>query len=356
MANITFKVQHSEFAVALREQVNEYFKTNNIRKTGNWKLYSKTIILFGVAIACYGLLVFANLHWAINVGLCIVLGFDLSAIGFNVMHDGSHGSYSRKKWVNDIMAFSLNLMGGNAYLWNQKHNVIHHNFTNIEGYDDDIDIRPLIRTNENQKKLGIHKYQHIYFIFLYALTSIWWVYVRDFLKYFSGKIANHQFKKMTAKDHIVFWISKIIYFGIFLVIPMYFAGVIPTIVGYLITFGVQGIILSVIFQMAHVVEGPTFPKLDESTMKIENTVVLHQLETTANFSTKSPVMYWFTGGLNFQIEHHLFPKVSHVHYGRISKIVKDLCKKYNVTYHEYPTLFHAFKSHIVHLKMVGNAA
>ena len=355
MANISFKTQHSEFAIALREEVNQYFKANNIRKTGNWRLYSKTIILFSIFAACYGLLVFAHLHWAINIGLCVVLGFDLSAIGFNVMHDGSHGSYSRKKWVNQLMAFSLNLMGGNAYLWNQKHNVIHHNFTNIEGYDDDIDIRPLIRTNDNQPKKWIHKYQHVYFIFLYALTSIWWVYVRDFIKYFSGRIANHEYKKMEVNDHLIFWTSKLIYFAIFLVLPMSFAGVIPTIVGYLVTFAVQGVILSVIFQMAHVVEDATFHTLEPDNMKIDNTVVLHQLATTANFSTRSRVMHWFTGGLNFQIEHHLFPKISHIHYGKISKIVKDLCKKYNVKYNEYPTLFHAFKSHVLHLKMVGNA-
>jgi linoleoyl-CoA desaturase len=68
------------------------------------------------------------------------------------------------------------------------------------------------------------------------------------------------------------------------------------------------------------------------------------------------LVYWFTGGLNFQVEHHLFPKVSHIHYYKISQIVRDLCKKYNVTYNEYPTFLDAFKSHIAHLKVVGNAA
>lgn len=356
MANITFKVHHSEFAIALREEVNQYFKSNNIRKTGNWRLYSKTIILFTIFAASYSLLVFTDIHWGFKLALCVVMGFDLSAIGFNVMHDGSHGTYSRKKWVNDAMAFSLNIMGGNAYLWNQKHNVIHHNFTNIEGYDDDIDIRPLIRTNENQPKKWIHKYQHIYFIFLYGLTSIWWVYVRDFMKYFSGKIANHTYKKMRVQDHLVFWISKIIYLAIFVAVPIYFVGIGPTVIGYLLTFAVQGMILSVVFQMAHVVEDATFHTPDPETMKIDNTVVLHQLETTANFSTRSPLVYWFTGGLNFQVEHHLFPKVSHIHYYKISQIVRDLCKKYNVTYNEYPTFLDAFKSHIAHLKVVGNAA
>jgi len=246
-------------------------------------------------------------------------------------------------------------MGGNAYLWNQKHNVIHHNFTNIEGYDDDIDIRPLIRTNENQPKKKIHKYQHIYFIFLYTLTPFWWVCVRDFMKYFTGKIANHEFKKMEVKDHFIFWISKLLHIGMFIVLPSILLGVGPTLLGYAVILGVQGVILSVVFQMAHVVEDATFHVPEPETMKIDNIVVLHQLSTTANFGTKNPLIFWFTGGLNYQVEHHLFPKISHIHYGKISKIVENLCKKYNIQYNNYPTFLDAFKSHVLHLKMVGNA-
>ncbi len=355
MANITFKTQYSEFAVALREETQNYFKSNNISKTGNWKLYSKTAILFSIAVSCYGLLVFANLHWAINLLLCALLGIDMAAIGFNVMHDGAHGSYSKKQWVNDLMAYSLNLMGGSSFLWKMKHNVIHHNLTNIEGHDDDIDIRPLIRTNENQPKKWVHKYQHYYFIFLYSLTSVWWVYVRDFMKYFSGKIAGQPLKNMTVGEHFIFWISKLIYFFLFLAVPIYFVGLGPTMVGYFTMLAIQGIILAVVFQLAHVVEDTTFPMPDEATNKIENTVLMHQMETTANFCTKNKFMHWYTGGLNFQIEHHLFPKISHVHYDQLSKIVQDLCKKYNINYKEYPTFFKAVKSHVMHLKMVGRA-
>jgi linoleoyl-CoA desaturase len=355
MASISFKVQYSEFAVSLREEVNEYFKKQNLSKTGNWRLYSKTIILFSIAITCYGLLVFGGLHWAINLGLCAILGIDMAAIGFNVMHDGAHGSYSKKQWINDAMAYSLNLMGGSSFLWKMKHNVIHHNLTNLEGHDDDIDIRPLIRTNLNQPKKWVHKYQHYYFIFLYSLTSVWWVYVRDFMKYFSKKIAGQPLKNLTVKEHIIFWVSKLIYFFLFLAVPIYFLGVGPTMIGYFTMLAIQGVILAIVFQLAHVVEDTTFPMPDAETNKVDNTVVMHQMETTANFCTKNKFMHWYTGGLNFQIEHHLFPKISHVHYDQLSRIVQDQCKKYNIQYKEYPTFFQAVKSHFLHLKMVGRA-
>ncbi len=344
-----------EFGQAIRTEVNKYFITNNLRKTGNWKLYRKTIVLFAIFAVCYGLLVFANLHWSINLLLSVVLGFNLTAIGCNVMHDGSHGTYSNKKWLNKSMAFTMNIMGGSSYMWNQKHNIIHHNNNNIEEHDEDIDIKPFIRTNENQPRNWMHQYQHIYFIFLYGIAALWSNYVLDFVKYFTGKIANHQIKKMKAIDHIVFWGGKMIHVVIFLVIPMFFAGVLPTIIGYLIVFGLQGMLLAVVLHLAHIVEETSFYTSYNDEKKEDTSGLYHHLSTTANFGTQSKLLYWFIGGLNFHIEHHLFPNVSHIHYVEIHKIVKGLSKEYNVQYHEYPSLLEAFQSHVRHFKAVGRA-
>jgi linoleoyl-CoA desaturase len=274
------------------------------------------------------------------------------------MHDGAHGSFSTKPWVNDMMSHSLEMMGGSSFMWKVKHNQNHHTFTNIEGMDDDIDIKPFIRVSVDQPKKWYHRFQHVYSFLLYALTYFFWIFWLDFKKYFSGKIGELKIKKMSAKDHVIFWVSKVMYIMVFVVVPIYRVGLLETILGYSVVLVVTGLIISIVFQLAHIVEGAIFPVgIDGSkSLKIETEWAIHQLNTTANFATKNKVVSWFVGGLNFQVEHHLFPKISHVHYPEISKLVKETCQQFNVNYMEFPTVFAAIKSHVVHLKHVGVAA
>lgn len=352
MKGVSFGNNNVAFTISLKKRVDEYFASQKIKFTGNKKLYWKTGILLFTAAALYTVLVFFTPAWWLSLPLCGLLGFNLAAIGFNVMHDGAHGSFSQRKWVNELMAGTLNVMGGNVYLWKQKHNVNHHNFTNIEGLDDDIDIKPWIRTNAAQKKRWYHRYQHIYWIFLYTLTYFIWVYSKDFQKYFTGKIGETKFKKMKMKEHFVFWFGKLGYFALFLLVPILEVGVIDFIIGYAVLLAVCGITLAVVFQLAHVVNEASFPE-PVSGNKMEDDWTIHQLSTTANFAIKNRVLSWFVGGLNFQVEHHLFPKISHVHYPNLNKIVRDVCNQFNVKYIEYPTFFKALRSHVMYLKMVG---
>ena len=347
------------FFNALRERIDSYFSENKIDPTGNFQLYSKAIIFISVLIFCYVYLVFFTPgSILLSALLCAILGFDLAAIGFNVMHDGSHGSYSNNKWVNKMMAYTLNMMGGNAFLWNQKHNLTHHSYTNIEGIDDDIDIRPWIRCHEDQPRKWFHKFQHIYCLPLYGMTHFFWVYIKDFKKYFTGKVApGMTLRKMDLQEHLIFWISKIFYFSVFIIIPMFKIGLIETIAGYMVVVLVSGFFLATVFQLAHVVEGAHFvaPPTDDGPVKIESEWAVHQVSTTANFATKSRITNWFLGGLNFQIEHHLFPRISHIHYPKISKIVRETCREFNLNYLENPTVFLAMKSHLLYLKRIGVA-
>jgi linoleoyl-CoA desaturase len=354
MSKIAFNTKQSDFAIALKKTVEEHFSSEKIKQTGNWKLYQKTIIVLLAAVATYYALVFLSPPVWLSIILCVVFGVNLAIIGFNVMHDGAHGSYSQKKWINELMGYTLNLMGGNMYLWKMKHNVIHHSYTNIEGHDDDIDIRPFIRTNEHQPRYWFHKYQHIYWPVLYSLTHFWWVFQRDFSKYFTGRILGMKIKKMSFREHAIFWLSKFVYIFLFIVLPVMMYGPIA-LVGYTIATLVAGIVLSIVFQLAHVVEHADFPVPDESSNKMEETWIRHQLATTANFATRSPIITWATGGLNFQVEHHLFPRISHVHYPALSKKIKALCAQYNVPYIEYPSLFKALSSHVNYLKAIGAA-
>src|SRR4029078_1399895 len=130
MSRITFNNKNSVFYTALKSRVENYFTTNNIRKTGNWQLYSKALILVPSAIAIYVMLLTLPIPGLIAAALCSLLGLIMASIGFNLMHDACHGSYSSKKWVNEMVGYSLNALGGNAFIWKFKHNIIHHTYTN----------------------------------------------------------------------------------------------------------------------------------------------------------------------------------------------------------------------------------
>lgn len=353
MTKVTFARAQDEFSAVLRKKVDEYFRTNRIKQTGNWKLYSKTIILLASMALLYWILVFHTPAAWLAIPLCALAGINLAAIGFNIMHDGCHGSYSRKQWVNDLMGYTLDVMGGMSYFWKVKHNVAHHSYTNIESHDDDIDIRPLMRLSTQQPKRSFHKFQHIYWPVLYGQTYLWWVLVRDFKKYFQMRVATTEIPKMKFKQHVIFWVGKLVYFTIFWFIPLLMLSAWQFIIGYGLVLFVCGITLGIVFQLAHVIEEVEFPEPDPKTLRIENAWFIHQLQTTANFATKSKFWGWLTGGLNFQVEHHLFPRVSHVHYPAISSIVKQVCAEYNIVYNEHPTFRSAFMSHMRHLKHIG---
>ena len=353
MQKVSFNNKNSVFFNALKEKVDTYFKSNNISETGNYKLYIKTALLLASLAVLYTILVFFTPPVWVSIILCCLLGINLAGIGFNIMHDGAHGSFSKKTWVNELMGYSLNIMGGNVYLWKYKHNVNHHSFTNIEGMDDDIDIKPWIRVHEDQKKYWYHRFQHIYWVVLYGVTYLLWIFVQDFTKYFSGKIGETPFRKMDVKEHLIFWGSKLFYIGMAIVLPIFTVGLVKTIVGYSIIAFVCGLMIAVVFQLAHIVEDASFATPDKAVYKIEEEWAVHQIKTTANFATKSKIVSWFTGGLNFQVEHHLFPRISHIHYPKISELVRETCAQFNVPYMEFPTVLSAVRSHVVHLKHVG---
>ena len=340
---------HSE----LKKRISNYFEEVGKSTTGNYSLFIKAVILMVVFLFVYIHLVFFTpaVFWQILES--ILLGGVVAAIGFNVMHDGAHGSFSKYKWVNTLAAFSLNILGGNSFMWNMKHNVIHHAYTNVDGIDDDIDIQPWLRMSSTQKKYRLHKYQHIYFWFLYSLLYVIWIFVLDYIKYFKGKIGSMPLKKMKLKDHLVFWGFKVFHFFLFVGLPVAMVGFSSWLISFLIFTLFAGFILSIVFQLAHTVEHTSFPVPDKNTARMEDEWAIHQIKTTANFATHNKLVSWLVGGLNFQIEHHLFPKISHIHYPAISKIIKQACREYGIAYIEYPRVRYAVASHVAFLKQMG---
>jgi linoleoyl-CoA desaturase len=351
MLKYTFDNGKSSFFKELKEKVDHYFAERKLHPAGNGKLYFKSIVQILSAATLYVVLVFVTPMPAIAIILCFILGLNLAVIGFNVMHEGGHQSFSKYAWINKASAYFLNVLGGNTYYWKIKHNINHHTYTNIEGMDSDIDVKPFMRLHEGQPRYGYHRFQHLYWVVLYGISYLAWVFYEDFQKYFSGKIsANSEKKKLARKEHFIFWFTKVMFVTVYMVVPIIVTGWLAWLIGFLIITFTCGLAISIVFQLAHVVEGTQFHSTSQNS---KQEWAVHQINSTANFATSNKFMYWLLGGLNFQIEHHLFPRVSHIHYPAISRFVKDTCREWNIAYQESSSVFKAITSHLHHLYKLG---
>ena len=344
-----------KFFRTLNSRVNNYFKENNLERTGNWKLHLKTIVMFSIFLAPYFFLLAMDMPFWVYLLLNVVIGVGMAGIGMNVMHDGNHGAYSSKSWVNKFMGGTIYILAGNVYNWQVQHNVLHHTYTNIHGHDEDLDAGRIIRFTKDAKWYSFHKFQHYYSVFLYGLLTFNWSLTTDF-KQMKGYL-KRKLSYGAVKSPKLLWttlvITKVIYFSIWIVTPLAM-GITwwKIILGFFVMHYTAGLILSIVFQLAHVIEDASNPKPNEEG-EMENTWAIHQLFTTVNFAPKNWLVNWYTGGLNHQIEHHLYPNISHIHYGKIAKIVKETAKECNLPYHEYRTMRSAVIAHFKHLREMG---
>ncbi len=357
---IKFNSPNKSFQEDLRILYANFFERKKIRPTGNRELYKKAII-FGISwIVIYTALVLIPTNNSptifLSILLSVLLGCTNAGIGFNIMHDGNHRSFSSQKWVNNLMGFTLNFLGGNAALWNIKHNVVHHTATNVAGHDDDIAAGPIARFHPDQKWRPHHRFQFLYVpLIVYPIQYLLWIYFLDFGKYFKGEICGVKIN-FHKRERLVFWLSKIMHIVVFICVPLLNHSLYTVLIGYAIVLGTTGLLISTIFQLAHVV---TQTAMVSAVRDVHgNDIVgennkIHQVRTTANFATHSQFWTWFSGGLNFQVEHHLFPGVSHVHYPKLQPFIVDLCRKHNLPYNENPTFLSAVWSHIVTLWYFG---
>jgi linoleoyl-CoA desaturase len=353
MQKVSFKSDSNLFYASLRRDVDQYFETSGLRKTGDFRLYLKTAVFLIMSVVLYAWLVFFTPSSVLlSLLLCVLMGMNTAFIGFNVMHDASHGSYSSKPGVCNAWGYTMNYLGSSVFFWNTKHNILHHTYTNIDGVDADIVQTKLLRLAPSQQWRPVHRLQHVYATFLYALSHSVWLFVNDFEKYASQKVLGMPIRNFDAKQHVIFWVTKVLYTTVYLVIPIYLLGW-QALVGFAVMSAVAGLTLTIVFQLAHVVEITEFEDGVEG-IEIENEWAIHQLSTTANFATHNKVVSWFLGGLNYQVEHHLFPKISHVHYPAIQKILQKNCEQFGVEYRSFPTLIAAIRSHYRMLRFMGN--
>jgi linoleoyl-CoA desaturase len=323
------------FVRELRKRVDAYFETSGRKKRDCPQMYFKTASILGAFALLYiGLLFFAT-HWWITIPLAVLMGLAIAAIGFNIQHDGGHKAYSDRQWVNKLMALTLDLMGGSSYLWDWKHNSIHHTYPNIDGHDDDIDVGFLGRLAPAQKRHKFHRLQSIYLWILYGFLAIKWHFFDDFYNVAIAKVGGHKIPRPKGKDLAFFVGGKVAFFSLAFVIPMMLHPFLLVLGVYALAAFVSGVVLSVVFQLAHCVGEAEFPMpvvTEGGAEKMSTDWAVHQVLTTVDFSRKNPVLCWFLGGLNFQVEHHLFQRICHVHYPALSKVVEETCKEFGIRY------------------------
>ena len=341
----------STFSTTLKYRVDEYFAETGKNKHANTAMWTKAIVFLLGFFSCYLFIISGFLPISVMLGLAILLGMFSAFVGFNICHDAIHGSFSSNKHINKTLGMLFNLLGASPYIWNISHNRVHHTFTNISGHDEDLVIAPgLIRIEEDAPKRKIQRYQHWYAFPLYSLASLSWIFRKDFIKIFQQKIGQVSVKH-PIKEYFNLFASKGLYYFLFIVLPLSVLHITywQFIIGFIVMHLAQGLTMGLVFQLAHVVEETDFPDANP-TGTMEEAWAEHQMRTTANFSSDSCIATFFLGGLNRQIEHHLFPKICHIHYAELGKIVKQTANEYEIPYIENINFFSAIQSHYRVLK------
>lgn len=354
---VRFKRDTSEFSKILKARVDAYFEESGRSKKGDWRMHIKTALMLALFFVPWGLIAFGGVGGSTGFWLTeVVMGFGLAGIGFNVMHDANHGSYSSNPKINAVMGRVLDLVGGSAALWRIQHNVLHHSFTNITGLDEDIAPPGFLRFTPDKPLKKVHKLQFIYAWLFYCVMTLFWMTAKDWMGLYryhkKGLIKSSG--TTTGKLVIDLLITKTIYYTYIILIPAIFSGL-PfwkILAGWTVMHAVTGLILASVFQPAHVLEELQFIEAEKGT-SMDDHLLSHQLKSTANFGTRSRVLTWLCGGLNHQIEHHLFPQICHIHFRKLAPIVRKTAEEFGLPYRSSTTFAQALILHTQMLWQLG---
>lgn len=343
----------SDFLKVLRERVSDYFKNNQLSMKANRAMVIKSIFMIGLYIVPFLLYTFYAPPFALGLALWAIMALGVAGIGMCIMHDANHGAYAENFHLNLYIGKIINWLGGSAFNWKIQHNILHHTYTNIVHYDDDIDDKAILKLSPHAPSKWYHKYQHIYAFLFYAIATLYWCTVKDFIQFF--RYQKEGLNKNSRAENLLLFanllISKILYFGVLFIVPYWVSGI-PmknTAIGFLVMHCIAGLILTIVFQLAHTVDGTLHPIPDKSNI-IQQSWAIHQMQTTYNFARTNTFLSWWVGGLNYQVEHHLFPNICHVHYPQLSSIVMQTAKEFGIPYLEFDSLGSAFHAHIRALK------
>jgi len=314
-------------------------------------MYFKSAIILTWLVASYVLLVFWAAGPVSATALALSLSLAVAGAGFCIQHDGSHGAYSNRRFINWLAGYALDVLGASSYMWRVKHVMRHHGYTNIVDRDSDIDVGYLCRLAPQQRRFRAHRYQHIYMWLFYSFLAVKWHLYDDFAALATGRLSRRRYAYPSAVSLLALIAGKVIFAFIAFGLPLYFHPVWKVVTLYaLVTFSV-GMTLTVVFVLAHLVSEAQFAAPGDTL----NEWTIHQVQTTVDFARNNRLLNWYLGGLNFQVEHHLFPNICHVHYREISNIIQKTCEEHGVQYKAHDTMWAALRSHYRWLREMGRA-
>lgn len=346
------------FGRTVRDRVNAHFKECGTHTKADGRLVPKVIILMTLFLAPLAVILLVPMSAWVALGLVLLMGIGMAGVGMAVMHDGLHGASSTKPWVNDVLGGTMYVLGSDAFTWKIQHNGAHHTHTNVDGVDQDIDPPDLLRFSEHAPLWRVHRFQHVYSFFFYGLLTLVKL-GNDFISL--TRVAHSGDARYKGRNYAVdlgvMALVKLAHILVFIGLPLWFTdfAVWQVLTGFVMMHFTCSVILGTVFQLAHVVEGAEQPLMDEKGV-IHNDWAVHEVLTTADFAPNSRLVTWYTGGLNFQVEHHLFPAVSHVHYPAIAPIVQRTAEEFGIPYNVKANMREALGSHIRRLRQLGGVA
>ncbi len=343
------------FLQDIRRDVDAYLAGHHTSARGRIFLRAKAPVAITMTFACWAVLLFADAGWIVAGIASVGLALGLILTGFCVQHDANHGTYFSGRRANHLVGWTSDVMlGFSSHVWRVKHNVAHHTYTNVDELDDDVTQQPFVRLLPSQASARHYRLQHVYIWFVYSLMTLHWSTTRDWQLLLRAKVGRSPVHWPRGWDLVGLIAGKVLFYAWTLLIPML---IFPWWQVLLFALGlsmVASLVVATIFQLAHCVEEASFfaPEALQAERRIW---AVHEVESTVNFCPDSRLLTWVLGGLNFQIEHHLFPKVPHTHYAAISKLVQRRAAEHGVRYTTQPTLRHALRSHYRHVRLMGRA-
>ncbi len=280
-------------------------------------------------------------YYNYSVYCVILLGFLYGLIGLNIQHDANHGALSKKPWVNKLLGTSQDFIGGSSLDWIIHHIVYHHPYTNQLELDPDIDPGSLLRLHNMKEKLKYHKTQQWYcwiLLLFFGFNEV--IKSTKNLIYFEYCSKKYPFPNYYLQYRPLSLLFKIFFIYRWIYLP-------PSIIHFLILSTICGFYLSLFFIISH-----NFTDVETYTDIIENKFLIQQAESSS--SIKSNILCVLNGGLNYQIEHHLFPGFCHCHYLKLSEIVEKFFIKHNIKYNSFDSFSENLNSTIKRLKYLGD--
>jgi linoleoyl-CoA desaturase len=342
----------SSFPKVLRRRLEKFFADGNISPKADrtmWvKIAAGVAVLAGSWIALYA---FKPASWKF-VAFYLLGGIAQTFLLLNIAHDSNHNAISSVSSVNKTLNYVFDVCGINSYMWRILHHRGHHSCVNVHGEDDALTGRGILRFTPHEPRRPLQRFQHMYVLFLYALFSLDYVFVRDFECFF---FPSHDYLKRTRhplREYAILFAGKAFYLTYMLILPVVLLGKSPLLVAgaFLLVHLVIGLSVALVFQTTHTIDSTYFPS---SRDEFDNSVY-HIFATTADYATANPVVGWLTGGLNHHIAHHLCPFVCHTHYAPLTRIVKETAEEFGVPYRQHPTMTRAIWHHLILLKQLGN--